>query len=237
MKCLLAMVRRYLARRRHRRSLPYLQKEFAGLGLGSHAMQKLLDDYEFETVLDIGFGAGRHTNALLERGKTVVAVDWNPQAAFEPDTPDLRVISGDFNECAFDRTFDCIWCCHVLEHQLNPEGFLRKVFGVLREGGVLAITVPPLKHQIVGGHVSLWNAGLLLYRLVLTGFDCSQAHVLKYGYNVSVIVRKRTNELPTDLGFCGGDLRALRHLLPPGLHVYEHDRDDPFDGDILRLNW
>src|SRR5690606_36120022 len=83
-------------------------------------------------------------------------------------------------------------------------------------GGVLALTVPPLKSRIVGGHVSLWNAGLLLYNLVLAGFDCSRARILQYGYNISVILTKTPAELPRDLSFDRGDLRRLRPFLPGG---------------------
>jgi hypothetical protein len=82
-----------------------------------------------------------------------------------------------------------VWCSHVLEHQPNAGLFLAKLIRDCRDGGILAITVPPAKTEIVGGHVSLWNAGLLLYRLALTGIDCRDARVKTYGYNVSVIVR------------------------------------------------
>ena len=60
---------------------------------------------------------------------------------------------------------------HVLEHQFDPQRFLRKIYECLNPDGVLALTVPPRKDEIVGGHVSLWNGGLLLYHLVLAHLD------------------------------------------------------------------
>ena len=45
--------------------------------------------------------------------------------------------------------------------------FLKKVHSLLNEGGYLAIIVPPRKPFIVGGHVTIWNAGLVLYNLIL----------------------------------------------------------------------
>lgn len=101
---------------------------------------------------------------------------------------------------------------------------------MLKDGGVLAITVPPLKREIVGGHVSLWNAGLLLYRLILAGFDCQNASVLTYGYNISVIIEKRRIDLPSDLKFANGDLEKLSDYFP-------FDVKQGFDGDIAMINW
>ena len=73
---------------------------------------------------------------------------------------------------------------------LSKIDYSEKINSILKEGGVLAITVPPLKNEIVGGHLSLWNSGILLYQLVVAGFDCREAIVKKYGYNISVIVKK-----------------------------------------------
>jgi hypothetical protein len=91
----------------------------------------------------------------------------------------------------FDSRFDCVWASHVLEHQLNVGLFLRKIFEVANEGAAVCVTVPPSQPKILGGHVSFWNAGLLLYNLVHAGFDCRDASVLRYGYDISVIIRKR----------------------------------------------
>ena len=84
--------------------------------------------------------------------------------------------------------FGRLMCC---EHQVNPNLFLKKIFNDLKEGGVLAITVPPLKHEIVGGHVTLWNAGLTMYQLVLAGFNCKNISIKSYGYNISVVLKKK----------------------------------------------
>ena len=90
-------------------------------------------------------------------------------------------------------------------------------------------SVPPLKHQIVGGHVSLWNAGLLLYRLILAGFDCSNAAVKSYGYNISVVVRRRNIQLPK-LIRDSGDIAQLSAYFPKPVN-------HGFDGRIDELNW
>ena len=105
-------------------------------------------------------------------------------------------------------------------------------------GGVLAVTVPPYKPTIVGGHVSLWNAGLLLYRLVLAGIDCKDAHVKSYDYNISVIVeRKKDIDVTDRLSYDMGDIRAIREYLPSELKFFPNEYDDPYYGNIKELNW
>lgn len=125
--------------------------------------------------------------------------------------------------------FDAIWCCHVLEHQRNVGAFLEKCFADLKDGGWLAVTVPPRKDEIVGGHLTLWNAGLLLYNLILAGFDCSGASVKTYGYNVSVIVRKRRANLPALKMDCG-DIESLAEFFPMPV-------EQGFSGLIGGINW
>ena len=211
--------------------------DFRSVHLANRALMKLLSDFQFETVLDIGSGAGEQAAIFLKHGKKVTALDYGKSPYYESRDPAIQTVIGDFNIYPFEEQFDCVWASHVLEHQLNSNIFLRKVHQVTKENGIVAITVPPLKHQVVGGHVALWNAGLLMYHLVLAGFDCREASVLRYGYNISVIVRKKTIELPDDIAFDRGDIRKIKHALPPELEFASNDLDDPFNGDISRLNW
>jgi SAM-dependent methyltransferase len=208
---------------------PSVRQEFQHVAFGAMALQKLLDEYPFDTVLDIGCGAGQHSDAFLQRGKKVTAVDYGKSIYFERNKSRITVRIGDFNTMTFDQQFDCVWASHVLEHQLNVGLFLRKVFAVTREGGVVCITVPPYQPEILGGHVTLWNAGILLYNLVLAGFDCSGASVLRYGFNISVIVQKRTAVLP-ELAFDNGDVDRVAAFLPAGFH-------EGSSGDICAYNW
>ena len=189
---------------------------------GILAIKKLISDYSFTTVLDIGCGEGRSKRIFEDSGKLVTAIDIQPKLK--------DIIVDDYMKWAPDNQFDCIWCCHVLEHQLNVNLFLKKVHNELKEGGVLAISVPPMKHQIVGGHVSIWNAGLLLYNLVMAGFDCIEPAIKTYGYNVSVIIRKKTIELPDNLDYDVGDLEKLSTFFPPFVK-------QNFNGNIQEYNW
>lgn len=153
-------------------------------------------------VLDIGCGKGQHAEGF--------------RRVFAVQTVDLihtADILGDYLDLRFLAPFDCIWASHVLEHQRNVGAFLDKCRKDLKEGGLLAITVPPRKDEIVGGHVTLWNSGLLLYNLILARFDCSEADVYVQDYDISVLVRKREIALP-NLKMDNGDIDRLAAFFP-----------------------
>lgn len=218
-----------------------IKDEYKNVQFAGAALQKLIEDHDFNSVLDIGAGAMSHAEVFLRNGKDVTAVDFGASIYYRERTPHnnsaIKTIVGDFNKTSIEDLYDCIWASHVLEHQPNAHDFLKKALSCLKEDGIIAITVPPMKHEIVGGHVSLWNAGLLLYHLVLCGVDCSEASILSYGYNISVIVRKRAIPENLNLEHDCGDIRRLRKFLPTGLRYYSNEKDDPFNGNISRLNW
>lgn len=200
---------------------------------GDKAFTKLITDYTFETVLDIGSGAGDQARAFRRSGKKVTAIDFGSSCYYDAggkDYDNIEFIKGDFADLAAVRHFDCVWASHVLEHQRNPGFFLEQCFQLTHK--VFAVTVPPLKHEIVGGHVSLWNAGMLLYNMILAGFDCSQAAVWQYGYNISVIVSKKEvdRDVLKQLHYDHGDIVRLQKYFP--IQVREG-----FNGQNIKVNW
>lgn len=184
------------------------------------ALERFLMYPDVIRILDVGSGRGAHARNMAATGRSVVTNSLIPPGD----------LIGPFEALDLaDESFDGVWMSHVLEHAENPGLFLRKAFSLLRADGVLAVTVPPLKHGIVGGHVNLFNTGLLLYRMILAGFDCSEARVGTYGYNVSVIVRKKAATLPA-LVMDRGDLEALSIFFPCQV-------THGFDGRLSNINW
>ena len=170
------------------------------------------------TVLDIGSEDGSHACYMKSRGLDVLTLDARHNADICATWP----IELNFQVGA-------IWCSHTLEHSRNPGAFLDAINKVLILGGWLAITVPPAKNAIVGGHLSIWNAGLLLYHLIMAGFDCRDAKLKTYDYNISVIVKHRRIELP-HLNYDNGDIDLLAQFFP--LSVAQG-----FNGIIEGLHW
>ncbi|BDG72001.1 hypothetical protein Rmf_19300 [Roseomonas fluvialis] len=199
------------------RPQPPIADEYRECGLAASALQRLIERYSFDTVLDVGSGAGRHARVLAAHGKTVTKMDFGVSVYFKKETDGSTTIVGDVNEIELDQTFDCVWASHVLEHQRNPGRFLEKLKRCLAPDGLLCVTVPPAKLELVGGHVSLWTPGHLAYHLVLAGFDCSRAEIFQHGYNISAFVRNSTIELPP-LHYDTGDIGRLRPYLPRGFN-------------------
>jgi SAM-dependent methyltransferase len=184
-----------------------------------NAFKTLLASYPFTTVLDVGAGELVHTREFSRYGKQVTAVDHQRPPAV-PDA--VEFVQADLSDpqCpVWARKFDCVWCSHVLEHQRNAGWLLDRMLGCLEEGGILAITVPPLKHQVVGGHLSVWNLGLLCYNLIMAGLDLRGAMTFSHGYNLSIITRKKLVDLSgRGLRYDRGDIEKLAEFFPvPGL--------------------
>jgi SAM-dependent methyltransferase len=211
-------------------------KKYYGI-TAEQAIIKLIRDFDFVTVLDVGSGEGVHSRLFLEAGKAVTSLDYGDSIYFEKCSEKQNVIRCDYYKFIPDKVFDCVWASHVLEHQPNPNLFLKRIYNDLKPGGIAAITVPPLKNEIVGGHVNLYNAGLLLYQMVLAGFDCSNASVATYGYNISVIVCKPEIDLDLSmLSFDSGDINKISRYLPDSICNLINDKD-LFNGDISSINW
>ncbi len=87
-------------------------------------------------VLDIGCGNGRFLDALQGLGWETWGIEPSDRAAFERHR--------ELSEIPQDASFDVAILHHVLEHVGRPLDILRAVSGALRDGGVLAISVPRL---------------------------------------------------------------------------------------------
>ena len=214
------------------KALPSLPDEFLGLPRSQHGLYKLIKDFEFDTVLDIGAGSGEHAVVLKNQGKKVTALDFGTSVYAKESCDNylgINKINVDFFAFETNEKYDCIWASHVLEHQSDPGAFIRRCIDLTKDNGVICITVPPLKNKIVGGHLTLWNAGLLLYQLVFNGLDCHNASICSYGYNVTIIVRKKLRE-NVDLDYDYGDISRLKEFFPPFV-------DEPFYGIINKWNW
>lgn len=171
---------------------------------------------------DIDYFMGRNTNVtIIGPGET-----YHPAGAERwPFLVEELIVGGDEA-----RGFDTIWATHVLEHSLNPGIFLDQCLRLLNPGGSLFVSVPPAKHEIVGGHVSLWNMGLLWYRLILAGFDVALGKYSTMGYNLFAHVRKPVVpiQLPP-LVYDNPDIESLQEadLWPRGFVAHQG-----FNGNI-----
>jgi SAM-dependent methyltransferase len=104
------------------------------------------EELEGELVLEVGCGAGRFTEVLLESGAQVVAVDASTavDACRETcgDNPNLSVVQADLHALPFrPGSFDRVFCFGVLQHTPDPEQAFRALVKHVRPGGLIAADV------------------------------------------------------------------------------------------------
>jgi SAM-dependent methyltransferase len=95
------------------------------------------------TFLDIGCGAGGALLAAKELGWQAEGVE--PSRAHSTIARKLGFVvhEGFFDPSGFaGRQFDVVLMSHVVEHLLEPRGFLQAVVGVLAPGGKLVLITP-----------------------------------------------------------------------------------------------
>lgn len=183
---------------------PWQTAKQVGRHLTSWQAAERFKKYDFDVYLDVGCGKHRDHHGLINR----------PVKTTDLFSPADYV--GDYVETDCGGPWQAIWCSHVLEHQLDVHTFLIKMREDLADDGVLCITVPPAHPEFMGGHVSLWTEGMLVYRLVLARFDCREARVGVYDRNISVIVRKKLIPIEAFKGLVAdkGDIETLAPYFP-----------------------
>lgn len=171
------------------------------------------------TVLDVGAGEEHHAGRLRDLGYDVTAwhlAQWGP-----------------VEEGARPGQWDVVWCSHVLEHTYAPIRALANLAAMTRPGGLLCVIVPPRKDEIVGGHVSLYVPGLLLYQAVLAGIDLTRCALRVSGYDIALMVRDPKLTALPELLRDNGDIERLAHRFPPWMQPVRHG----FDGQLGTRAW
>ncbi len=98
-------------------------------------------------MLDVGSNIGCFVEAGREIGLRAVGLDINPDlvAYARERYPECEFVCGALEDVDFgDRRFDGIYTSEVIEHVVDPNGFLAGIFRLLKPGGVLYLTTPDL---------------------------------------------------------------------------------------------
>lgn len=84
---------------------------------------KLFQDLEIDSVLDVGSGNGKMIDYFNSRGKDVTAIDLYPT---REDILKMNVFENPF----VDNSFDLVFSAHVIEHISNAEDFVKELLRV-----------------------------------------------------------------------------------------------------------
>tara|TARA_R110002126_G_scaffold5401_5_gene28546 strand:- start:2962 stop:3651 length:690 start_codon:yes stop_codon:yes gene_type:complete len=198
---------------------------------GYSILENFINKIEFKTVLDVGAGECLQSKYFEQNNKLVSTCDF-PNIDGAHCTSKIKYdYPGNFLDLDFaGKQFDFVFSSHALEHQRNAGKFIDKMISVTKEGGYLCIVVPIRKPFITGGHMSIWNSGLLLYNIVASGVDCSKSYIHQLDYDICVVVQlKKVNVNNLNLTYDRGDVDLLKKYFPFNLK-------EPFNGDVMYHN-
>jgi ubiquinone/menaquinone biosynthesis C-methylase UbiE len=105
------------------------------------------------SILDVGCGNGWIAKEFLPKGKIVVSLDisvTNPSIVKKLySNPKHFAVAADSFYLPFnDNSFDCVVASEIIEHVVDPAGFIKELFRVVKKGGRLIITTP-YKEKII----------------------------------------------------------------------------------------
>ena len=94
-------------------------------------------------ILDIGCGRGLFLKVMRKNGWNVTGVEFDEETALSASKAyNIDVITQESIHNLPDESFDVITLYHVLEHLDNPAAVIHTCKRLLREGGLIVISVP-----------------------------------------------------------------------------------------------
>jgi 2-polyprenyl-3-methyl-5-hydroxy-6-metoxy-1,4-benzoquinol methylase len=112
---------------------------------------------EGRDVADVGCGTG-HFLAKLDEAESRTGYDFSTAALSVARTvcPAAHFEEHDIYDQP-PRRFDIVCCCETLEHMFRPARALRSLWDMVRDDGVLLLTVPNGRRDTTLGHINFWS--------------------------------------------------------------------------------
>jgi len=105
-----------------------------------------MEGQRVQNVLDAGCGNGEFTRFIAQCGYETAGIDIAPAAVARARAgwPEGQFYEGSLEQTLpfNDAKFDAIWSTEVLEHLFDVHATLSEFNRVLREGGILILTIP-----------------------------------------------------------------------------------------------
>jgi 2-polyprenyl-3-methyl-5-hydroxy-6-metoxy-1,4-benzoquinol methylase len=110
-------------------------------------------------LLDVGSGVGWFLKLAADEGYSTMGVDVSPWACEYARTHfTLDVFTGDFKDAGIaPGSLDVITLWHILEHVRDPQGFLRDINRLLKDGGLLAMEIPNIASRMARAAGVYWQ--------------------------------------------------------------------------------
>lgn len=101
-------------------------------------------------VLDIGCGKGLLSSLIQKQNNNVIGIDISDKALKETERKGIKVKKVNLEDgLPFSNDgFDCVVCSEVIEHLFDPLKLLKEIRRVLKNDGLVIITIPNIAHLI-----------------------------------------------------------------------------------------
>lgn len=186
-------------------------------------------------VLDVGAGIGEVTDVFREEGwcshtieMNKVAVEWLEGRGHE------EVFHGTLDEYASTQKFDIIMAWGVVEHVINPDAFLKKIYDLLAPGGLFVSEVPHGQCLLVD---MSRKTGMDPQRILM-----GEQHIVLYSTKAYIDLHERNGFQRVHLQTNGLDFSTIFKELSisvedNALASLQECIDEKLYGDLLRGYW
>ena len=167
-------------------------------------------------VLDVGCGGGILSEALAERGASVLGIDLAESAlqAAEAHRAGQAVeyrLESSREVAARGEVFDVVTCMEMLEHVADPAAVLRDIHALLKPGGWAFFSTI---NRTLKARLGAVYAAEYLLRLVPQG-----THQYDWFIKPAELARMATRAGLTPVAFCGMDYLPLRQTARLSRHL------------------
>jgi SAM-dependent methyltransferase len=215
--------------------LPIFEKRKSVIGVSKYKQLQELSKQHTGRVLDVGAGIGEVTDVFKDQGWETHAIEMNQAAVEWLNTRGHKsVFHGAMDDYKTELKFEVVMAWGVIEHVIDPDYFLGRVYDLLKPGGVFVSEVPhgncllvdmacetgfdPKRILMGEQHIMLYSKKAYRELHVRNGFR--ELHLQTNGLDIDTVFMEAGVTLPDET------LKAMQHCI-----------DAQQYGDLLRGYW
>lgn len=146
-------------------------------------------------ILELGCGSGKTIEELSSQGFECTGLDSSSEAVAFCKKRNIKALKKDALEMSFGSEFGAVLALDLLEHVGDGRALLKKAFQVLKNGGLLVVTVPAFgflwgPHDILCHHKRRYRKTGLVNALQEAGFKVEFSSYWNFSFFVPSAIAK-----------------------------------------------